>query len=89
MAAHSEVEFQLRRDEDPVNPFASGPAPKKKPARNTPQRGSTAKSRAPAKSNKVEEMKKKESKGHFAQSLKGLPNNISLFESQKNQFRVF
>ncbi len=70
MAALSEVEFQLRRDEDPVNPFASGPAPKKKPARNTPQRGSTAKSRAPAKSNKVEEMKKKEMKKKQQAALK-------------------
>ncbi len=63
MAAPSEVEFQLRRkDEDPVNPFASGPAKaqKKKPARSTSQRGSASKSRAPAKSNKVEEMKKKQ-----------------------------
>jgi len=63
VAAPSEVEFQLRRkDEDPVNPFASGPAKpqKKKPAHSTPQRGSASRSRSPAKSNKVEEMKKNE-----------------------------
>jgi len=62
IGAPSEVEFQLRRkEEEPVNPFASGPVktPKKSAKRNAPQRRSTAKPKGPVQNKKSDDDRKR------------------------------